>query len=543
MTLFFGQLLGSCSSFTLSSLVATILKHPTFFELRSKLQDLFDTKPSQAARRNPPVSLQTFANMSTAPAAASTGQTAAPPGPSTDLTSLPIELLQEIAKHTGSDILSLRAVCHDIHDKVDDVFARVYFSTRVHLTTRHSLEALAEIVKVSRFRKVLKEVEFEIVSSWRIERNFYEYPLEPKMKILAELEVGKFVYQNWTTQELDSIDIEKSLAGIFLDLAQHKVVPVVTITLPMNRRHFTGFGSRWLVRNMFPGSDECPEKDVYVFKHCTHIIYERGRRLHEQKQAIAAVLETATASQLDLKSLILNGGADFRNTDPTGTGPLCDSPGVTQVFSNLRALTVDLSIVIAGDLLEILKSCQRLEEINMVLLGDLFLDDEVLQHVANALPWATTLKNVTIAHATFGSARDIIDFLRKHEKVLQKLVLSRISIEGRGGWQVLFAELSNFLQLAGIDIYMAMGDKVYWRPEEIMEHQEVRGSCINRAILCDRKNKLAAANYRICGMDAVKQELEELASTSPVFERCWEKPGADGSPEFVFDPLEEVLIE
>lgn len=81
---------------------------------------------------------------------------------SSSLVALPTELLEYIVLElpTASDLCSLRAVCHELEAKTFDVFGRLHFSSRRHMISLFSLQALIDISNHRGFAPFVQRVIF-----------------------------------------------------------------------------------------------------------------------------------------------------------------------------------------------------------------------------------------------------------------------------------------------------------------------------------------------------------------------------------------------
>ena len=83
---------------------------------------------------------------------------------SSPLVALPIELLECIVLElpATSDLCSLRAVCHELEAKTFNVFGRLYFSSRHHMISLFSLQALIDISNHRGFAPFVRRIIFGI---------------------------------------------------------------------------------------------------------------------------------------------------------------------------------------------------------------------------------------------------------------------------------------------------------------------------------------------------------------------------------------------
>lgn len=81
---------------------------------------------------------------------------------SSPLVALPTELLEYIVLElpTTSDLCSLRAACHELEAKTFNVFGRLYFSSRRHMISLFSLQALIDISNHRGFAPFVQRVIF-----------------------------------------------------------------------------------------------------------------------------------------------------------------------------------------------------------------------------------------------------------------------------------------------------------------------------------------------------------------------------------------------
>ena len=81
---------------------------------------------------------------------------------SSPLVALPTELLEYIVLElpTTSDLCSLRAVCHELEAKTFNVFGRLYFTSRRHMISLFSLQALIDISNHRGFAPFVRRVIF-----------------------------------------------------------------------------------------------------------------------------------------------------------------------------------------------------------------------------------------------------------------------------------------------------------------------------------------------------------------------------------------------
>lgn len=78
----------------------------------------------------------------------------------TELQDLPEELLGEFATHTiNVDLLALRSTCRKLNRATDDCFLARFFSKRVHMCSKHSLDVLKVIAQDDRFAKKVETIQ------------------------------------------------------------------------------------------------------------------------------------------------------------------------------------------------------------------------------------------------------------------------------------------------------------------------------------------------------------------------------------------------
>lgn len=487
-----------------------------------------------------------------------TQETANSSGLPTNITSLPTELVQEIAKYAHKDIVSLRSICRDICFKLDNVFVDKYFTSRTHLTTRQSLEALAEIVKSPRLRQALRKIEFEIVllcemglehcvpgepgfgdCSWtecKAVGHFEDFPDAQRNhpvhgessstnssegQIFAPAELAEYVRPRFRLQRLDCDNMIKFLSDIFSELARDSTALEVKIMLPFNGDKLRGFGRKWLLRNAFPVSTERPAKKMYSLLHRTvaKAPNEDYCTMSEQKKTAATIFKALWSSQLDLHSLNVDGGREQPNRHSTWRGALYRSFGATQIFSRLKVISLITSTAIFIDVLGLLEACRQLEEINLCLQTDPRLDKRTLRDIAAALASNTTLKRVTLMYAEFSSVKYLTRFFRQFKPTLEKVYFAMVRIDAEQEWRTLFSNFSTFPKLENFDIDSALGSRAYATRDDHFEEEPPHSGVWERKVLRDRNDSTVDAAYRIRGKEAVKQELEKLASTHLVFKR------------------------
>lgn len=101
---------------------------------------------------------------------------------SSPLVALPTELLEYIVLElpTTSDLCSLRAACHELEAKTFDVFGRLYFSSRRHMISLFSLQALIDISNHRGFAPFVQRV---IFGTDQLTGHFPDSPLEKNDEI------------------------------------------------------------------------------------------------------------------------------------------------------------------------------------------------------------------------------------------------------------------------------------------------------------------------------------------------------------------------
>lgn len=102
---------------------------------------------------------------------------------SSPLVALPTELLEYIVLElpTTSDLCSLRAVCHGLEAKTFDVFGRLYFTSRRHMISLFSLQALIDISNHRGFAPFVQRVIFGT-------DQLTEHPPEPSPEKIDEID-------------------------------------------------------------------------------------------------------------------------------------------------------------------------------------------------------------------------------------------------------------------------------------------------------------------------------------------------------------------
>ncbi|KAM3415968.1 hypothetical protein BST61_g9458 [Cercospora zeina] len=325
-----------------------------------------------------------------------------------------------------------------------------------------------------------------------------------------------------TKCRLDVDDAKTILTDIFSSVAQNQSVPNVAIAVPEHNKPFQGFGTHWLRRNLFPTGYEGPEKNMYGFQHLGRPFCPEEKRTFTSHHGdiTEAILGAISSSRIELKHLGIQGAPILLQLDRVEQEPLSTNPGAIAVFSNLKTLKIDLRAEINTELLSLLSTCQQLDNLGLMFFR---------------------LKKVEFHYAGFDSAVDMTGFLAQHKQSLKELELYKVIIDTASEWSALFRDLPTFPQLQEVSIRAALCGTINWTKEEADMHQERGEAVINCGVMCDQKcEKKTAADYRIRSKEAVKESLEELAATVPVFERFCEKTGEDGSKELVFAPYEET---
>ncbi|PPJ50198.1 hypothetical protein CBER1_05197 [Cercospora berteroae] len=411
---------------------------------------------------------------------------------------------------------------------------------------------MATIVKVPRLRRVLKEVELEVVYLFKIRpaKPFAEFNKGQEVRHIGEKSeeviyetygpdvLDHYIKSRWSSQLLDAAMMGTMVLDIFSTLAQHRIVPNVTVILPTDNEPFRGFGSAWLVRNLFPAMNERAEEYGYIFKHRTavHHSNEKGTVLPKQQKTTAVILEAIAASETNPHSLGLKGGHHKYSRRHPFEGSLYTSSGANQIFSGLRTLSVSFANLNNTGLLPLLSTSKQLEKLEISMTHDPDTNTALLSKISKALPPGIGLKHIVISHALFDHTADITDFLGKHKHTLETVIISLVCIEREHEWPWLFARLSRYPKLEAIEIHKALSVQTDWTWEDMESHKQEGDELYWRAVMCDKDNALIAADYRIRGKEAVKEVLEELASFAPFFERYYEKKGLDGEKDVVLAP-------
>ncbi|EGP84853.1 unnamed protein product [Zymoseptoria tritici ST99CH_3D1] len=351
------------------------------------------------------------------------------------------ELQCLIADHVDpSGLLSLRLTNRSFAAAVEDRFVPTFFTTRVHLVTRHALHALGEICAVPRWTAHLKEIELVFCKAREPD---YSIPIETRRplecrcanaNIKIELE-----YEALFDNEYDVL----LLTQMFCNLNRAKRRVRISVGPDDYKMGISVFGVKTFER---------------VIDHPLDIWLGPG---DGGQKLVGDLLTAAAAAGYRFSELLLFDGTDDRHIEEIELdipAPLLDqlrtcwSTLTRLVLGHVRNDRYDSSRDVVHQLLP---SATRLEE--LTISGSTWKADTVRD-------WAESLQTTCLRKLEMwqitGYMRDFIALFVRHKRTLRKLELVFCCMEPYpdGCWLTLFWHVATLLQLE----HFCGADFEYW---------------------------------------------------------------------------------